>query len=170
VIPKADQVKLEPGSEAGPSRPRVPTNTEPADEDEDDEEIGPLPPSASSKRKAGSGAGTDGSDEDVSEEEDEPDRTPISHEIVLKDHTKTISALSVDPSGSRIVTGGYDYDAKLWDFGGMDARLKPFKSWEPNGNYLVHDLDWSNDGKRVLVISGTFWPKVFDRDGTEDTV
>lgn len=75
----------------------------------------------------------------------------------------------MDPSGSRIATGGYDYDAKLWDFGGMDSRLKPFKSWEPNGNYLVHDLDWSSDGKRCLVISGTFWPKVFDRDGTEDT-
>lgn len=47
------------------------------------------------------------------------------------------SALAVDPSGARVATGSHDYDAKIWDFGGMDARLKPFKSWEPNGNYYV---------------------------------
>ena len=48
-----------------------------------------------------------------------------------------VSALSVDPSGARIATGSHDYDTKLWDFGGMDHRLKPFKSWEANGNYHV---------------------------------
>lgn len=165
---------MEDESEAGPSKPRKAAVAEKdAAEEEDDEEIGPMPPSASTglKRKASPPAGADDdSDLEISDDEEEPDRTPITHEIILKDHTKTVSALSVDPSGSRIATGGYDYDAKLWDFGGMDARLKPFKSWEPNGNYLVHDLDWSADGKKVLVVSGTFWPKVFDRDGGEETV
>jgi len=129
-----------------------------------------MPPSTNKRKASPSADPEHDPDLELSDEEAEPDRTPITHEIILKDHTKTISALSVDPSGSRIITGGYDYDAKLWDFGGMDARLKPFKSWEPNGNYLVHDLDWSSDGKKVLVVSGTFWPKVFDRDGGEDTV
>jgi WD repeat-containing protein 70 len=62
---------------------------------------------------------------------------PISHEIVLKDHTKVISALSVDPSGARIVSGSHDYDCKLWDFGGMDHRCLPFHTWEPAGSYHV---------------------------------
>jgi hypothetical protein len=163
AVPK-EEVKVEKEAEAGPSRPRSPGPSVPQAQDEDEEDIGPMPPaSTAAKRKAGDApSASDGEDdEDDDEEDEEPDRTPITHEI---------SALSVDPSGSRIATGGYDYDAKLWDFGGMDARLKPFKSWEPNGNYLVHDLDWSSDGKRVLVVSGTFWPKVFDRDGTEETV
>ncbi|KAI9631741.1 putative transcription factor [Dioszegia hungarica] len=173
AVPK-EEVKVEKEAEAGPSRPRSPGPSVPQAQDEDEEDIGPMPPaSIAGKRKAGDATkASDGEDdeEEDEDEEEEPDRTPITHEIVLKDHTKTVSALSVDPSGSRIATGGYDYDAKLWDFGGMDARLKPFKSWEPNGNYLVRDLDWSSDGKRVLVVSGTFWPKVFDRDGTEETV
>jgi WD repeat-containing protein 70 len=62
---------------------------------------------------------------------------PITHEIILKDHTKVVSALALDPSGARIISGSHDYDCKLWDFGGMDARCKPFKTWEPAGSYYV---------------------------------
>lgn len=62
---------------------------------------------------------------------------PTTHEIILKDHTKVVSALALDPSGARVLSGSHDYDVKLWDFGGMDARCKPFKSWEPAGTYYV---------------------------------
>lgn len=64
--------------------------------------------------------------------------------MALKDHTKVISALGLDPSGARLVSGSHDYDLKLWDFGGMDLRCKPFKSWEPAGSYYVRlsDLSW----------------------------
>jgi WD40 repeat protein len=55
----------------------------------------------------------------------------------LKDHTKVVSALALDPSGARILSGSHDYDCKLWDFGGMDQRCKPFKSWEPAESYHV---------------------------------
>jgi WD40 repeat protein len=68
---------------------------------------------------------------------DEQPQFPITHEITLKDHTKVISALALDPSGARVVSGSHDYDCKLWDFGGMDMRCKPFKSWEPAGTYYV---------------------------------
>ena len=70
-------------------------------------------------------------------DEDEAPQFPISHEVVLKDHTKVVSALALDPSGARVVSGSHDYDCKLWDFGGMDMRCKPFKSWEPAGSYHV---------------------------------
>jgi hypothetical protein len=74
----------------------------------------------------------------------------------------------------------------------MDARLKPFKSWEPNGNYYVsqdaqtlkysvssevmltltqiHDVDYSPDGQSLLVISGTLQPKMYNRNGEEGSV
>ena len=59
---------------------------------DDDEEVGPAPPLAGVKRKAeGEADGTD-DDDDGSEfeanDEEEVDRTPVTHEIVLKEHTK----------------------------------------------------------------------------------
>ena len=74
---------------------------------------------------------------DVSDDEPEEARFPISHELLLKDHTKVVSALTMDPSGARVLSGSHDYDCKLWDFGGMDWRCKPFKTWEPAGSYYV---------------------------------
>ncbi|KAH8120239.1 hypothetical protein DFH11DRAFT_1500401, partial [Phellopilus nigrolimitatus] len=114
-------------------------------------------------------------DDDVDDDEPEydPDEQdvefdfPISHELFMKDHTKVVSALAVDPSGARFVTGSHDYDCKLWDFGGMGASPKPFKSWEPASTYYIHDLKFSSDGTKFLVISGTIQPKLYDRDGEE---
>ncbi|OCF37033.1 transcription factor [Kwoniella heveanensis BCC8398] len=145
---------------------------------DDDDDVGPKPPSPSTgdKRKLstdenGAAAADENVDDDDDEEEyddeEEVDRTPISHEIVLKDHTKVVSALAVDPSGARLATGSHDYDTKIWDFGGMDRRLKPFKSFEANGNYYVHDLSYSANGQSLLVISGTVQPKVFNKEGDE---
>lgn len=106
----------------------------------------------------------DDEDED-DEEEDKVDTRegsdlPVSHEVCMKDHHKvrsrrqfvseqhqltrtlsaleqTISALSIDPSGTRVVSGSYDYDAKLWDFSGMNAQFKPFRSWELKEGHQV---------------------------------
>jgi len=70
-------------------------------------------------------------------DEDYAPEFPITHELILKDHNKVVSALALDPSGARILSGSHDYDCKLWDFGGMDHRCKPFKSWEPAESYHV---------------------------------
>jgi hypothetical protein len=78
-----------------------------------------------------------------------------------------VSALAVDASGARVATGSLDYDVKLWDFGGMTASLRPFKSFEPAGTYWVHDVAWSASGEQLLVASGTAQAKLFDRDGAE---
>lgn len=105
------------------------------EEDESDDEEGPMPPP-----KQGN---TDGEfvepeyEPSDQEDEDESPQFPVTHEVTLKDHTKVVSALTLDPSGARLVSGSYDYDTKMWDFGGMDMRCKPFKSWEPAGTYYV---------------------------------
>jgi len=107
----------------------------------DSDDLGPLPPPP--KIKSQNPAGQDSEPEyDLSEPEFEADDDdlppfPTTHEIILKDHTKVVSALALDPSGARVLSGSHDYDVKLWDFGGMDARCKPFKSWEPAGTYYV---------------------------------
>lgn len=89
------------------------------------------------------------------------DDIPITHEVILKDHVKvrphppldsspvhptrsppppcaqTVSALSIDPAGARVVSGSYDYDCKLWDFGGMNASFKPFRTFEARAGHQV---------------------------------
>ena len=60
--------------------------------------------------------------------------------LTLSRLSQTVSALSVDPSGSRVVSGSYDYDCKLWDFGGMNASFKPFRSWECKEGHQVGPL------------------------------
>lgn len=92
---------------------------------------------------------------------------PLGSEVHLSEHTKSMSALAVDPSGARVATGSYDYDVRLWDFGGMTSSFKPFKTFEPFGSYWVHDLAWSSNGERLLAVSGTSQPKLFDRNGNE---
>ena len=76
----------------------------------------------------------DDSDSDDDESSDDSDdemnlerRIPKSHEVQLNHGSKAISAMAIDPSGSRLVTGSIDYEVKFWDFAGMDASLKSFR-------------------------------------------
>ncbi|ELK32354.1 WD repeat-containing protein 70 [Myotis davidii] len=91
---------------------------------------------------------------------------PDSHEITLKHGTKTVSALGLDPSGARLVTGGYDYDVRFWDFAGMDASFKAFRSLQTCECHQIKSLQYSNTGDMILV-SGSSQAKVIDRNGFE---
>jgi WD40 repeat protein len=110
----------------------------------------------------------DGSDED-SDEEDTSNESllPISHEVTLKGHTRVVSALALDPAGARLVTGGYDYDVKLWDFAGMDQSFRPFRSLNPFGDHQIHDIHYSLSGDSFLGVPGSASVKLFNRDGIE---
>jgi WD40 repeat protein len=119
---------------------------------------------------------SDDEEEDEEEEEEEEEEVPselpslnipITHEIELKGHSKPISALAWDPSGARLLTGGFDYTVKFWDFGGMDKSLRSFREIEPMGGHQIRSLMWSSTGDRVLIASGSAQPKIFDRDGFE---
>ncbi|GAB1519297.1 hypothetical protein RhiTH_002363 [Rhizoctonia solani] len=165
--PTAEKGELKGDENPAAKRARVGENVP---EVEQDDEVGPVPhPSLANKGDAGKVDESDDEQDEGAEDSDPDDEStfPITHEITLKDHTKVVSALAVDPSGARVVTGSHDYDVKLWDFGGMDARFKPFRSWEPAESYHVHDLKYSNAGDKFLVISGTSQAKLYERDGEE---
>ncbi|KAG0369607.1 hypothetical protein BGX24_002346 [Mortierella sp. AD032] len=115
-------------------------------------------------------------DRDEDEEDDYDDDTseslsssviPISHEITLNEHSKTISAMALDPAGARLVTGGYDFNVCFWDFAGMDTRFKPFRSMEPCGAHQIHELKYSLTGDKILIISGEAKARIYDRNGME---
>lgn len=75
----------------------------------------------------------DDSDEDSDDDdEDSSDKfIPASLEVNLTHGARTVSALSVDHSGARLVTGSVDYDVKLWDFAGMSASMNAFRTIRP---------------------------------------
>jgi WD repeat-containing protein 70 len=139
----------------GTKEPKVTvTPVQEDDEDESDDMIGPMPAEAEIP-------------EEEDEDEDEEDEFPISHEIELKDHTKAVSAIALDPSGSRLVSGSYDYDIKFWDFAGMNSALKPFKSLEAEAGHPLHHLEYSLTGDSLLVITSSLQPRIFSRDGVQ---
>ncbi|XP_076876885.1 WD repeat-containing protein 70 [Brachyhypopomus gauderio] len=141
--------------------------------DEDEEPIGPpLPPGYSGVAADDEDhANRDAEEEEEEEEEDDDDdddpvkKIPDTHEITLQHGTKTVSALGLDPSGARLVTGGYDYDVKFWDFAGMDAALHAFRSLQPCECHQIRSLQYSITGDVILVVSGNSQAKVLDRDG-----
>ncbi|XP_034403218.1 WD repeat-containing protein 70 [Cyclopterus lumpus] len=132
--------------------------------DQDDDELGPL------TRASGSTAHSDEDDDDDGEAQDDDDDNPVkkipdTHEITLQHGTKTVSALALDPSGARLVTGGYDYDVRFWDFAGMDQAVQAFRSLQPCECHQITSLQYSNTGDVILVVSGNAQAKVLDRDG-----
>ncbi|CAN4113715.1 unnamed protein product [Withania somnifera] len=146
------------GAIIGPPRPVIDAKEE--DEDKDDEMIGPPRPPVS-------GTIGEDSEDDMEEEEEEQNRyrIPLSNEIVLKGHTKVVSALAVDHSGSRVLSGSYDYTVRMYDFQGMNARLQSFRQLEPFEGHQVRSLSWSPTADRFLCVTGSAQAKIYDRDG-----
>lgn len=90
------------------------------------------------------------------------------HPALTRAHPpQTVSALSLDPAGARVASGSYDYDLKLWDFGGMNTAFKPFRSFEARAGHQVVDVQWSISGDAFLVATGATQVKLYDRDGLE---
>ena len=109
------------------------------------------------------------SDDDVNDDEEQDDnrysKLPATNEVKLQHGTKSVTALALDPNGSRLVSGGYDYNVKFWDFQGMDSTLQSFRTITPCESHLIKNLEYSMNGELVLVAAGNLQAKVVDRDG-----
>ena len=92
-------------------------------------------------------------------------RLPVSHEVLLRGHHKTVTCVAVDGAGARVATGGVDYRVKLYDFGGMDGRHAPFRDFAPDDGHALAALSWSPSGDRLLAVTGSAQPSVWTRDG-----
>ncbi|XWS31354.1 hypothetical protein CRYUN_Cryun23aG0069300 [Craigia yunnanensis] len=130
--------------------PRPPTASD--DDDDDDVVIGPPRPPV-------------GPSSDSDSEEENRYRIPMSNEIILKGHTKIVSALAIDHSGSRVLSGSFDYTVRMFDFQGMNSRLQSFRQLEPFEGHQVRNLSWSPTSDRFLCVTGSAQAKIFDRDG-----
>ncbi|KAI9762673.1 MAG: WD repeat-containing protein 70 [Chaenotheca gracillima] len=136
-----------------------------------DEAQAALPVSRSSKG-SGSDSGSNSDDDDDSDDEDE---FPTSHELVLKTHDRTVTSATLDPSGSRLITGSTDCTVKLHDFASMTpTTLRAFKSVDPTASkasassetHPVHHVAFNHlSAGQLLVVSATPQAKILSRDG-----
>ena len=86
-------------------------------------------------------------------------------ERIEKAHDKYLTALSIDPSAVRMITGSYDYSVKFWDFNSMDRSFRSFRTINPWEGNQIKDLQFSNNGERFLAVSNACFPKLYDREG-----
>lgn len=107
-----------------------------------------------------------------SDVEDNPFGIPYSHEVEMKGHEGHVSALALgtfrfsifqifiafnllliipDPSGSRLISGGYDSVIKFWDFNAMDSSLKSFRTIEPETD-VITSLEYSPTGDKFIMV------------------
>ncbi|XP_024370423.1 uncharacterized protein [Physcomitrium patens] len=150
----------------GPPRPETIVNDEdvvgpprPPATVEDEDIVGPphRPGTSSTEDEDGG--------EDEADEDDDEYRFPLSNEIVLKGHTKVVTAIAVDPTGSRVLTGGYDYSVRMYDFQGMNAQLRSFRQIEPSEGHQLRALSWSPTADQFIAVTGSATAKIYDRDG-----
>jgi len=162
-----------------------------SDDDDEEEIVGPLPPDLFPKSSSvdthrnkqksfqpskrgddgkpndDSDDGDDDDDDDDEEEQSIVSRIPSSHEIVLEHGIKTISAMTLDAPGARLITAGYDYEVKFWDFNTMDSNLRSFRNLTPMESHGIRTIGYSAAGDMVLIAAGNAQAKVLDRDGHE---
>lgn len=81
---------------------------EASDEDDHDDDVG-------------------GADGDGEEEEEDPYQLPVTHEVTLSGHEKSVVCMDVEHSGSRLLTGSMDYTVRIYDFAGMKSDLRSFR-------------------------------------------
>lgn len=75
---------------------------------------------------------------------------------------QVVSALAVDHTGSRVLSGSYDYTVRMYDFQGMNSRLESFRQLEPSEGHQVRNLSWSPSADRFLCVTGSAQAKVVD--------
>lgn len=148
----------------GPPRP-PPASWIEGEDGEEDMVIGPPRPPPQSVQKQSNGSDYDSDEEFDADLPEDSHRIPLSNEIVLRGHTKVVSALAVDHTGSRVISGSYDYTVRMYDFQGMNSKLQSFRQLEPSEGHQVRSLSWSPTSDKFLCVTGSAQAKIYDRDG-----
>eukprot|EP01084_Bolivina_argentea_P116664 207249_1 len=92
---------------------------------------------------------------------------PMKYVDKLKGHSKLISTMCLDLSGTRLLTGSYDNTVKLWDFGGMNQNLESFRTITPFDGHPVTSLDYNYSGSMFVCCTTAHGAKVYNRDGRQ---
>ncbi|PFH58969.1 hypothetical protein XA68_12966 [Ophiocordyceps unilateralis] len=125
------------------------------------------------------GTGPDGDsddDSDDSDDSDDADEFPVSHELVLRTHSRPVTTASLDPAGGRLATASLDCNVNLHDFASMTpSTLRAFKTVDPHESkrsaadsesHPIHHVEFNPlSGAVFLCISAHPQAKIMSRDG-----
>ena len=126
-------------------------------------------------RQISNSSGSDNSD-DSDDDSDDGDEYPISHELVLRTHTRAVGAVSLDPAGGRLATASLDCNINLYDFASMTpTTLRAFRTVDPydskrsassSESHPVHHVEFNPlSGSVFLCVSAHPQAKIMSRDG-----
>ena len=115
--------------------------------------------------------------EEDEEEEDEEDNEDPYWAPAVEETTrligsfggKPVTALAFNKAGTRFVSGGHDFEVKIWDFRPA-ARLKPvvIGSVQPSCGAVIKQVEFSPDDQSVLVVAANCQAVVMGKDGLVD--
>ncbi|KAK0630555.1 WD40-repeat-containing domain protein [Bombardia bombarda] len=119
---------------------------------------------------------SDSDDDDSDDDSDDEEKFPVSHELVLKTHDRAVTSVSLDPAGSRLISGSLDCTIKLHDFASMTpTTLGAFKSVDPwetkksatsSESHPIQHAEFSRlTGSVFLCITAHPQAKIMSRDG-----
>ena len=149
----------------GPPAPVLDHDKYDDDEDEGEDFCGSMPPpSLASPSQEGAGAARS---TDLAAARHV---LPCSSVAFLEGHAKAVTALDVDPQGTRVVTGSSDYSVRLFDFTGMKSDCRSFKSIVPSEGHPVLSLSWSPTGDAFMAVTTDAQAQVYTRDGVQECV
>jgi len=100
---------------------------------------------------------------------------PVSHEAVIPAHTqngkdgksgKAVTAIGLDPAGSRMIAGSMDGQLKFYDFNGMSEAKESFREMEPVEAHSIQAISYSTTGGVALIVCSDSYARIYDRDGS----
>ena len=98
-------------------------------------------------------------------EDDMDNLLPISSNVNIIHGLKTVSCLTLDSNGTRMITGGYDETMKMFDFSSMDKNFQPFRTIQPCPGRLLRAIEYKTNNDMILIIPGDCQAIVVNRDG-----
>lgn len=110
---------------------------------------------------------TSSSDSDVNDDDNDDikDLVPISSHVNIIHGLKSVSCLTLDSNGIRMITGGHDETMKMFDFTSMDKTFQPFRTIQPCRGRLLRTIEYSANNDMILVVPGDCQAIVLNREG-----
>ncbi|OHT10002.1 hypothetical protein TRFO_20906 [Tritrichomonas foetus] len=93
-------------------------------------------------------------------------KCPISQELKMATHTKRVTAIATNYSGSHIYTGSDDCVVKYWNFNTLEiGNMEPAVNLFLENVYQVNSIDAVDDGHLVMFATGAAEAQLFDHTG-----
>ncbi|KAI3380396.1 hypothetical protein SNEBB_001127 [Seison nebaliae] len=106
---------------------------------------------------------------------------PITSELTIKhdyevslgenndgSNSRRVAALAMNTSGTRMMSGGYDFNLSIFDFTGMSLDyLRPFNKSRPLQSHIINSISFNSTNEATLIIGANSQPMVTTTEGVQ---